>query len=173
MQVPHIFTPGFPSKAGEVNENFAALAAAITALEQKVAVLEGTNIPIPGKYFMMGFQTGLQAFGQEAVIEGIVVTANVTLTAEGGATLVVTEAKHELHINPNGAHRGGGFTQNEVVQGTWSLSPETGLQIFVPDDTGEIRRLRFARAAPRLQIGNHANPNDGSTVMLFLIRQGA
>jgi hypothetical protein len=34
-----------------------------------------------------------------------------------------------------------------------------------------MRRLRFGRAAARLQIGNHRNPNDGSTVMLFLIRQ--
>jgi hypothetical protein len=173
MQVPHIFSPGYPSKSSEVNENFAALADAITALEAKVAVLEGTNVPIPGNYFLMGFQTGLQSFGgQEAVIEGIVYTGNVTLAPGGIATLTLNEFKNELHVRPAGSDRNTGQNLNEKVNGTWSISEETGgLQIFVPADNGEIRRLRFARAAPRLQIGNHLNGNDGSTVMLFLIRQ--
>ncbi|HEY0822927.1 MAG TPA: hypothetical protein VGD76_04005 [Ramlibacter sp.] len=172
MQVPHIFSPGFPARSGEVNENFKALADAITALEARVAALEGGS-PVPGRYFLMGFQTGLQAFGgREAVIEGIVSTGNVTLAPGGGATLVLNEFKNELHTNPDGAFRTGGQTLGETIQATWSISEETGgLQIFVPDDTGQVRRLRFGRAAARLHIGNHLNPNDGSTVMLFLIRQ--
>ena len=172
MQVPHIFSPGFPARSAEVNENFAALAAAITALEAKVATLEEVP-PVPGRYFLMGFQTGLQAFGgREAVIEGIVYTGNVTLSPGGAATLVINEFKNELHTNPDGAFRSTGQSLGENVAGTWSISEETGgLQIFVPDDTGEVRRLRFGRAAARLQIGNHLNPNDGSTVMLFLLRQ--
>lgn len=173
MQVPHIFSPGFPARSAEVNENFKALADAITALEAKVAALEEAP-PIPGRYFLMGFQTGLQAFGgREAVIEGIVYTGNVTLAAGGSATLVLNEFKNELHTNPEGAFRTGGQTLAETIPASWSISEETGgLQIFVPDDSSpQPRRLRFGRAAPRLHIGNHLNPNDGSTVMLFLIRQ--
>jgi hypothetical protein len=172
MQVPHIFSPGFPARSAEVNENFKALADAITALEGKVAALD-EGPPITGSYFLMGFQTGLQAFGgREAVIEGIVYTGNMTLAPGGAATLVINEFKNELHTSPDGATRRTGQSLGENVAGTWSISQETGgLQIFLPDDTGEIRRLRFGRASGRLQIGNHLNPNDGSTVMLFLIRQ--
>ena len=173
MQVPHIFSPGFPARSGEVNENFKALADAITALEGKVAALEEVP-PIPGRYVLMGFQNGFQAVGsREAVIEGIVYTGNVTLVAGGSATLVLNEFKNELHTNPEGASRTVKQVLGETIQATWSISEETGgLQIFVPDDIpGQVRRLRFGRAAARLQIGNHFNPNDGSTVMLFLIRQ--
>ena len=176
MQVPHIFQPGFPAKSAEVNENFAALANAITALEAKVAALEGTNIPLLGNYFLMGFQTGLMPFGQQAVIEGIVYTGTLTLSAGatsagGPLTLVLREAKNELHVGTAGSSRT--FVDvTETIQANWTWNPTTGLALLLPDDDDQPRTLRFARSAPRLFIGNHLNAKDGSSVMLFLVRQG-
>ena len=46
-------------------------------------------------------------------------------------------------------------------------------RVVLPDDDNQPRTLRFARSAPRLYIGNHLNARDGSSVMLFLVRQGA
>jgi hypothetical protein len=174
MQVPHIFSPGFPSKSGEVNENFAALAAAITALESKVAALEGTNIPTAGNYFLMGFQTGLMPFGQQAVIEGIVYTGPVTLfagasPAGGAATLVLREAKNELHLGATSSRQF--VDETATINASWTWNSTTGLALILPDDEGQPRTMRFARAAPRLHIGNHLNAGDGSSVMLFLVRQ--
>jgi len=177
MQVPHIFSPGFPARSGEVNENFKALADAITALEARVTALDGTGQPLTGNYFLMGFQTGLMAFGQQAVIEGIVYTGSVTLgegatPAGGPATMELREAKNELSVGPNGSSRVFGDI-NETLQISWTWNSTTGLALIVPDDQNQPRTLRFARGATRLFIGNHLNANDGSSVMLFLIRRGA
>lgn len=177
MQVPHIFSPGFPARSVEVNENFKALADAITALEARVGTLEGASLPVPGTYFLMGFQTGLIPAGQQAVIEGIVYTGNVTLHAGatpggGPATLTLREAKNELHVGgPTASRR---FVDvNENIEASWTLNSATGgLALILPDDQGQPRTLRFARGASRLHIGNHLNATDGSTVMLFLVRQG-
>lgn len=174
MQVPHIFSPGYAAKSAEVNENFAALAAAVTQLEAQVAALGAGNPPIPGNYFLMGFQTGLGAFGQEAVIEGIVYTGPVVLSGavgatSGAATLTLREAKNELHIGGPLVHRE--FKDiTETIEASWSLDPVTGLRLHVPDNP---LPLRFARAAPRLFIGNHLRASDGSSVMLFLVRNQA
>lgn len=175
MQVPHIFSPGFPSKANEVNENFAALAAAITDLEARVAAVEGAA-PIPGKYFLMGYQTGLIPGGPGgAVIEGIVYTGNLTLgdgTTSGNVSAAITESKNELHISPSGSGRQ--FVQTpETIEGSWNTTSGAALALVMPSDPGQPpRTLRFARGAGRLFIGNHMNAGDGSSVMLFLIRTG-
>lgn len=168
MQVPHIFSPGFAARSSEVNENFQALADAVTALEAKVAALEGTNVPFAGSYFLMGFQTGLMPFGQQAVIEGIVYTGNLTLAAGGALSLTLREAKNELHVGgPNASRTFVDVT--EQISGTWSVDPATGLRLHLP---GNPAPLRFARGGPRLFIGNHLNAADGSSVMLFLVRTG-
>lgn len=174
MQVPHIFSPGFPSKANEVNENFAALAEAITNLEARVAAVEGAA-PIPGKYFLMGYQTGLIPAGQGAIIEGIVYTGNVTLgegTTSGAASLVINEFKNQLNVGPNGSSRQSITVPPDTIGSSWNTTSGAALALVVPDDNNQPRTLRFARGAGRLYIGNHLNPNDGSTVMLFLVRTG-
>lgn len=175
MQVPHIFYPGYAARSAEVNENFAALAEAITTLTQRVDAIEGVGVPIPGSYFLMGYQTGLIPAGAGAVVEGIVYTGTLTLSGAPGATtgpltLVLREAKNELHIGPPLSSRQ--FVNiNETIDATWTFTPGQGLALNMPDDDGEIRAIRFARASTRLHIGNHLNAKDGSTVMLFLIRQ--
>lgn len=175
MQVPHIFSPGFPSKANEVNENFAALAEAITNLEARVAAVEGAA-PIPGKYFLMGYQTGLIPGGPGgAVIEGIVYTGNVTLgegTTSGNASMVINEFKNQLNIAPGGSTRQSITVPPETIGSSWNTTSGAALALVVPDDNNQPRTLRFARGAGRLFIGNHLNSNDGSSVMLFLIRTG-
>jgi hypothetical protein len=177
MQVPHIFSPGFPSKANEVNENFAALADAINGLDARLTALDGGGtLPFAGNYFLMGFQTGLIPAGGQAIIEGIVYTGDVTLhagaTPGGGAlTMTVREAKNELHVSATGSSRA--FVDvTETTEAQWVVE-STGLVLVVPADVGAPRRLRFARGATRLFIGNHLNAIDGSSVMLFLIRKSA
>ena len=127
---------------------------------------------------LLALAVALQWAGQQAVIEGIVYTGNVTLHAGatpggGPATLTLREAKNELHVGGEMASRR--FVDvNETIQASWTLNSATGgLALILPDDQGQPRTLRFARGASRLHIGNHLNATDGSTVMLFLIRQGA
>lgn len=175
MQVPHIFYPGYAARSAEVNENFAALAEAITTLAQRVDAIEGIGVPIPGSYFLMGYQTGLIPAGAGAIIEGIVYTGNLTLAGSPGATsgsltLALREVKNELHIAEPQSSRTT-KTMNETIEAGWTFTPGQGLALNMPDDDGEIRAIRFARASTRLHIGNHLNAKDGSSVMLFLIRQ--
>jgi hypothetical protein len=168
MQVPHIFSPGFPAKSREVNENFAALADAITRLETQVAALQGANVGIPGEYSVLGYQTGLIPAGAGAVIEGIVYTGDLTLAAGGGLTLTLREFKNELHVGQPASNRVFKST-TESITGTWSDPDDAALALHLE---GEQRPLRFARGGPRLFIGNSLNGADGSTVMLFLVRRG-
>jgi hypothetical protein len=168
MQVPHVFSPGFPARSGEVNENFQALADAITALEAKVASLETatTAPPVAGTYTLLGFQTGLISGGNQSIVEGIVYKGSVTLAPDKTLSLSINEFKNELRIggaNPGVSSYG---LPTESQAGTWSF--ENGTLTLAVE-----RNLRFGRGAPRLFVGNHHNPNDGSCVMLFLMRNGA
>lgn len=169
MQVPHIFSPGLAARSHEVNENFAALAEAVTAMQAQVEALQGGSVPLPGNYFLMGFQTGLIPAGAGAVIEGIVYTGQVTLSAGGGLTMTLREAKNEMHITQPATTRV--FKDvTETLEGSWTSSPpNVALSLMLP---GNPQPLRFARGGPRLLIGNHLNASDGSSVMLFLVRTG-
>ena len=175
MQVPHIFSPGFPARSAEVNENFKALADAITALQEKVESLETSTAtpPIPGTYSIIGMQTRVTANGTSGTVGGSVFKGTVVLRADQTASLAMDDFHNQLNIGPGGVTHTSGSTgpqepPNDGIQrnGSWSQPPGTGLLLTLEGTT-----WRFARPAGRLFISNfHTIGTEGTDFIMFLVR---
>lgn len=72
-QVPHIFVPGTPARASEVNENFRSLDESRTALETRVTTLEESAVGSSGTDFSVTSQVNLPV-GTPVVIGGTTYT---------------------------------------------------------------------------------------------------
>ena len=174
MEVPYIFSPGFPARSAEVNENFKVLADAITALQAKVESLETSTAspPIAGTYSILGMQTRVTADGSSGSVGGSVFKGTVVLREDHTASLAMDDFHNELNVGPGGVTHTSGSTgpqqpPNVGIQrsGTWSQPPGTGLLLTL-DGTP----WRFARPSGRLFISNFHTVQEGTDFMMFLIR---
>lgn len=110
--VPHTFTAGTAAKASEVNNNFAALAAAINNLADRLSILEGGDaaFTVPNMSGTYKFISYAGAPGHSSSTENGTLTLNPDLTFH----LVITE-NQSSQITPI----------NDTVDGTWSISGKT------------------------------------------------
>lgn len=147
-EVPHVFTPGEPASAAQVNENFASLATAINDLAAQIAALEtpaGTPGGVVGTYKVVSTQT--EFFGQNLVEGGyaehnaFVAEAELQIRIDGTFSLNISEFEHRL------ASIGDDVLQKlqiknapttESMNGTWS---KTGPVVTLTVGTEELVRV--------------------------------
>jgi hypothetical protein len=115
--VPHIFTPGTPARATEVNANFQALATAIDNVIARVAKLEGgavTEADVVGNYQLSFLQVGIS---QVAVGVGEV----EAISYDGTFTFAADHTFTSTFIGRANDSRGP-HTDDGTLTGTWSLA---------------------------------------------------
>jgi hypothetical protein len=115
--VPHIFTPGTPARAAEVNANFQALATAIDNVIARVNKLEGgavTEADVVGNYRLSFLQVGIS---QVAV--GIGETEAISY--DGTFTFAADHTFTSTFIGRVNDGRGP-HTDDGTIAGTWNLA---------------------------------------------------
>lgn len=116
--VPHIFTPGTPARATEVNQNFQALATAIDGVAARLAKFEGTapvtDSDIVGTYHYSNLQIGTVWTGTNAThVEAITYEGTFVFAADHTFSAVFTGKQNDNN---------GPLADDGQLEGTWSLS---------------------------------------------------
>ena len=102
--VPFTFTSGDPARASEVNGNFAALVAAVTSLETKVAALEAKGGPhtmasLAGSYEAFEITVDVDATATGGNAGGSGVSGTVILNADGTGQINITTQSRRMRAN--------------------------------------------------------------------------
>jgi hypothetical protein len=113
--VPNVFTSGTPARAAEVNENFAALAAAIDSLAARLGKLEGgavVDADVVGTYTLSILQVGIGRVASGiGDVEAISYDGTFTFAADGTFTSTFTGKKNSSS---------GPQPDDGTITGTWS-----------------------------------------------------
>jgi hypothetical protein len=118
--VPHVFTPGTPARATEMNANFQAVVTAINNLSTRVGKLEGgaTDADVVGTYSYISIQIGVghEVVNRPADIEVITYDGTFTFAADHTFTGTFAGKKND-GSGPSG--------DDGTVAGVWSLNANT------------------------------------------------
>jgi len=96
--VPHTFVPGTTASAAEVNANFAALVAAVTALETKVAPQTMESLAGTYDYFEVKIDVD-NLSGTSKSIAGGATSGTVVLNANGTGQIDLSHSYRQLTFN--------------------------------------------------------------------------
>ena len=163
--VPHTFAAGSPAKAGEVNANFQALAAAINSLAARLDRAEGklTAADIVGTYRFQGLQTeqgGPGPYVRVDTSDGV-----VTFRSDGTGSLQLSNVASQLSIT-------GG--QGTAVTGTRTLRTFNESDNFNWSITGSVVDLSglkfYAVDGGRLLVQTSTDTADGTGKVILLVR---
>jgi hypothetical protein len=163
--VPHTFAAGSPAKAGEVNANFQALAAAINSLAARLDRAEGklTAADIVGTYRFQGLQTeqgGPGPYVRVDTTDGV-----VTFRSDGTGSLQLSNVASQLSIT-------GG--QGTTVTGTRTLRSFNESDNFNWSITGSVIDLSglkfYAVDGGRLLVQTSTDTADGTGKVILLVR---
>lgn len=162
--VPHIFTPGTPARAVEVNANFQALVTAIDSLTARVRKLEGgpvTDADVVGNYSLSILQVG---HGQVTVgigdSEGISYDGTWTFAVDHTFTSTFTGHKNDSS---------GPGPDDGTLTGTWSLA-NNNVTFTI---TGQVPRVFHCASGCRVLFatlwGSSSGPGDEGNNNLMIL----
>jgi len=115
--VPHTFVAGGVASAAEVNANFAALVAAVTALEAKVAPQSAEDVAGTYDYFEIKIDVDSLSASSKS-IAGAGTSGTVVLNANGTGQVNLTTSYRQLTFNAV-------TTGDNTLQNAFLNTPET------------------------------------------------
>jgi hypothetical protein len=164
VTVPHVFTPGTPARATEVNENFQALATAINGLAARLSKLEGgptTDADVVGNYTLSILQVGN---GEVAVgngdSEAISYDGTFTFAADHTFTSTFTGHKNDSQ----GPHADDG-----TIAGTWSLANNSVSMTITGQTPVPLHCASGCRVIIGTLFGSSSGPGDEGYNNLFIL----